>query len=52
MVLFKKFVVMLCLTALLVPLAACEKEGEMEKAGKKLDQSIDDLKDKSKKLFD
>ncbi len=52
MPIWKKCVVLACLLSLLLPLAACEKEGEMEKAGKKIDKAVDDLKDTGKKLFD
>lgn len=50
--LLKRLVVLVCLLAFLVPLTACENEGPMEKAGKKLDQAADDLKDKTKKMFE
>jgi len=52
MPLLKRLIVLTCLLAFLLPLAACEKEGEMEKASKKMDQTVDDLKEKSKKLFE
>ncbi|MBU1001526.1 MAG: hypothetical protein KKE73_03275 [Proteobacteria bacterium] len=48
----KRFLILTCLLALLVSTFGCEKEGEMEKAGKKLDQAAESLKDSSKKLFE
>lgn len=48
----KKCIVAVCLVAFLLPLAACEKEGEMEKAGKQLDETMESLKDEGKKLFE
>lgn len=56
---WKKLVVAACLLAMLIPAFGCSEEGEMEKAGKKIDQMADDASDaaeeaaeKAKKIFD
>ena len=40
----KSIIAALVLTALVVGLSGCEKEGPMEKAGKKVDKAVDDIK--------
>jgi hypothetical protein len=40
----KSIIALLALIALIVGLAGCEKEGPMEKAGKKVDKAIEDIK--------
>ncbi len=40
----KSVVAVLALIALLVGLSGCAKEGPMEKAGKKVDKAIEDIK--------
>lgn len=45
MTLFKKIIVVGCLLALMVPTFGCEQEGPMEKAGKKMDQIVEDTGD-------
>lgn len=52
MKLWKKMIVIGCLLALMVPAIGCEKEGPAEKAGKQIDEMVDDAKDSAKKIFD
>jgi predicted small lipoprotein YifL len=40
----KSVIAVLALIALLVGLSGCAKEGPMEKAGKKVDKAIEDIK--------
>jgi predicted small lipoprotein YifL len=40
----KSIIAVLALTALIVGLSGCAKEGPMEKAGKKVDKAIEDIK--------
>ena len=40
----KSIIAVLALIALLVGLSGCAKEGPMEKAGKKVDKAIEDIK--------
>jgi predicted small lipoprotein YifL len=40
----KRIIAVLALIALIVGLAGCEKEGPMEKAGKKVDKAVEDIK--------
>jgi hypothetical protein len=40
----KRFIAVLAVFALIAGLAGCEKEGPMEKAGKKVDKAIEDIK--------
>lgn len=40
----KSVIAMLALIALVVGLVGCEKEGPMEKAGKKVDKAVEDIK--------
>lgn len=49
MKLWKKIVIVACLLALMVPTFGCSEEGKMEKAGKKMDQMLDDASDAVKK---
>jgi len=43
-----KFLAVIMLILLTLPLVACEKEGAAEKTGKKLDKILDSAKDKVK----
>ena len=40
----KRFVAVLAMIALIVGLSGCAKEGPMEKAGKKVDKAVEDIK--------
>jgi hypothetical protein len=40
----KSIIAVLAMIALLVGLSGCEKEGPMEKAGKKVDKAVEDIK--------
>jgi hypothetical protein len=40
----KSIIAALVLTALVVGLSGCQKEGPMEKAGKKVDKAVEDIK--------
>ena len=40
----KSVIAVLALIALLVGLSGCAKEGPMEKAGKKVDKAVEDIK--------
>jgi hypothetical protein len=40
----KSIIAVLAMIALIVGLSGCEKEGPMEKAGKKVDKAIEDIK--------
>ena len=40
----KRIVALLAMTALIVGLSGCAKEGPMEKAGKKVDKVVEDIK--------
>ena len=40
----KRFIALLAMTALIVGLSGCAKEGPMEKAGKKVDKAVEDIK--------
>lgn len=42
----KKLMVIMAITALLFVATGCEKEGSAEKAGKKIDQTLNSIKDK------
>ncbi|HEV8714721.1 MAG TPA: hypothetical protein VGX03_18060 [Candidatus Binatia bacterium] len=40
---------MLCAGLLVVALGGCEREGPMERAGKKMDEAVEDLREATKK---
>ena len=40
----KRFVALLAMIALIVGLSGCAKEGPLEKAGKKVDKAVEDIK--------
>jgi hypothetical protein len=40
----KSIIAVLAMIALIVGLSGCEKEGPMEKAGKKVDKAVEDIK--------
>jgi hypothetical protein len=40
----KSIIVVLAMIALIAGLSSCQKEGPMEKAGKKVDKAIEDIK--------
>ena len=40
----KRFIALLAMIALIVGLSGCAKEGPMEKAGKKVDKAVEDIK--------
>jgi hypothetical protein len=40
----KGLIAVLAMIALIVGLSGCEKEGPMEKAGKKVDKAVEDIK--------
>jgi predicted small lipoprotein YifL len=40
----KSLIAVLAMIALLVGLSGCEKEGPLEKAGKKVDKAVEDVK--------
>lgn len=59
MKIWKKCVLAFCLMAVMVPAFGCSEEGAMEKAGKKMDQAVEDASDaaqdaadEAKKIFD
>lgn len=52
MEMLKKLIVMVCLLAMMIPAFGCSEEGEMEKAGKKLDQAAEDAADAAKDAAD
>jgi hypothetical protein len=52
MKLWKKCIMVFFLIAMMAPAFGCSEEGEMEKAGKKVDQAAEDAADKAKKLFE
>ena len=41
---YKSIIAVLATIALIVVLSGCEKEGPMEKAGKKVDKVVEDIK--------
>ena len=41
---FKRIVAVLATIALIAGLSGCEKEGPLEKAGKKVDKAVEDIK--------
>ncbi|QGY39307.1 transport-associated protein [Pseudodesulfovibrio cashew] len=49
---WKKLIVIGCILALMLPAFGCSDEGTAEKAGKKIDQAVDDAKDSAKKMFE
>ncbi|WP_419779300.1 hypothetical protein [Maridesulfovibrio sp.] len=56
---WKKLILVAGLLAMLIPAYGCSQEGEMEKAGKKMDKAAEDVSDaaseaaeKAKKIFD
>lgn len=49
---WKKLVLAACLLAMIVPAFGCSEEGEMEKAGKKIDQAVDDASKAAKEMFE
>lgn len=49
---FRKMLAVLCVLALAFSLAACTEEGPAEKAGKKIDEAVDTVKDKASDLFE
>ncbi|WP_243544451.1 hypothetical protein [Pseudodesulfovibrio tunisiensis] len=52
MKLWKKIVVVACILAFMLPAFGCSEEGPAEKAGKKIDQTVDDAKDAARKAFE
>ncbi|MBI9112736.1 hypothetical protein [Maridesulfovibrio ferrireducens] len=52
MKIMKKLVFVLCLVAFLSVAYGCEKEGPAEKAGKKMDQALDNAGDSLKEMGD
>ena len=40
----KRFIALLAMIALIVGLSGCAKEGPLEKAGKKVDKAVEDIK--------
>ncbi len=52
MKLWKKMVIIGCMLALMVPAFGCSEEGPAEKAGKQIDQAVDDAKKEAKKIFE
>ena len=48
----KTLVIGLTVTFLGIAVAACEKEGPAEKAGEKIDQTMEDAKDKASEMGD
>jgi len=40
----KSIIALLAMTALIVGLSGCKKEGPLERAGKKVDQAVEDIK--------
>jgi hypothetical protein len=46
MSLFKRLLMIMAVVFLIAGVYGCEKEGPAEKAGKKLDQAMEDAKDK------
>ena len=46
MALFKKVLMLMMVASLTIGVFGCEKEGSGEKAGKALDQAMEDAKDK------
>jgi hypothetical protein len=40
----KRFIALLSMIVLIVGLSGCAKEGPMEKAGKKVDKAVEDIK--------
>lgn len=50
---FKKIIVLVALSAFVAMAAVgCEKEGTMEKAGKKVDQAVDSAKEAAQEATD
>ncbi len=49
MIIFRKIILIFVGLLLIFSLTACKKEGDAERAGKKIDRAIDDFKDKLKK---
>ncbi|WP_169738233.1 hypothetical protein [Maridesulfovibrio frigidus] len=48
----KKLVLVLCLVAFMSVAVGCENEGSAEKAGKKIDQAMEDAGDSMKDMAD
>ena len=48
MKMWKKVVMMFCLLAVMLPAFGCSEEGPMEKAGKQMDQAVEDAGDAAK----
>lgn len=48
----KRIVTLLLIATLTLPLMGCKEEGSAEKAGKKIDQAVEDAKEKANKLFE
>ena len=48
----KMIIVTVMICTLMGAMVGCSEEGPAEKAGKKVDQAIEDAKDGAKKLFD
>ncbi|WP_319777751.1 YtxH domain-containing protein [Maridesulfovibrio sp.] len=49
---FKKLAYILCLVALLGAVSACSEEGPAEKAGKQIDEAMDQAKDQMDQMGD
>jgi TATA-box binding protein (TBP) (component of TFIID and TFIIIB) len=43
---FKKIIIIVAMTSLIFVITGCENEGSAEKAGKKVDQTLDSIKKK------
>ncbi|NJB69352.1 hypothetical protein GGQ74_003054 [Desulfobaculum xiamenense] len=52
MSIWKKLVIVACALLMLVSAFGCKEEGPAEKAGKSIDQAVDNMKDQAKKLLD
>ncbi|MFK4763159.1 hypothetical protein ACI3L3_00045 [Desulfobaculum sp. SPO524] len=52
MQMLKKLFIITCACIMLATVVGCQDEGPAEKAGKKIDQAVDSLKDKADKLME
>ncbi|MBI9081218.1 MAG: transport-associated protein [Pseudodesulfovibrio sp.] len=52
MKLWRKVILVACILAIMIPTFGCSEEGPMEKAGKKMDQAVDDASDAADNIAD